>query len=78
VFETPAAPSPANTIVEANLILKWLASENVRLIAITEPWKSPWPSQQSQHSILEDIYSGRAAAHEVAHVRKPVAYNPPK
>jgi DNA polymerase-3 subunit epsilon len=78
VFETPAAPSPANTIVEANLILKWLTSENVRLIAITEPWKSPWPSQQSQHSILEDIYSGRAAAHEVAHVRKPVAYNPPK
>jgi DNA polymerase III subunit epsilon len=78
VFDAPSAPAPANTIVEANLILKWLGSENVRLIESTEPWKSPWPSQQSQYAVLEEINNGRAAAHEVTQVRRPVAYNPPK
>lgn len=78
VFEKPESPTPANTIAEANMISAWFRNNQVRLLSISSPWSSNWPSQQSHTSFLEDMYAAKSTALEVGNYRKPASYTPPK
>lgn len=78
VFDKPEFPNPANTIAESNMISAWFRNNPVRLISISSPWSSNWPSQQSHEGFLEEMFNAKSTAMEVGNYRKPASYTPPK
>ncbi|MEY3407012.1 MAG: hypothetical protein RL038_73 [Actinomycetota bacterium] len=78
VFERPEAPAPANTIAEVNMIAAWFRNNQVRLLSISTPWASNWPSQQSKSAFLDEVYAAKSSAIEVGKYRRPPSFTPPK
>jgi hypothetical protein len=63
---------------ESNLSLKWLYSDDMILIELSDAWFSPWPSQQSQQSIISDIAEAQNVG-DMMHLRRhTVQYSTPR
>jgi DNA polymerase-3 subunit epsilon len=63
---------------EINLNLRWLHSDDIILLECSDPWLSPWPSQQSQSQTVSDITDAQNVG-DLMHLRKHVtAYSTPR
>jgi DNA polymerase-3 subunit epsilon len=78
VFAAPPSPSPASSIGEAHLVLKWCEQPGVRIIRSSEAWHSPWPSQLQHHSDVQQLAQARQTSALVAPVRKFARYTAPR
>jgi DNA polymerase-3 subunit epsilon len=78
VYETPFAPSPANTISEAHMILKWCEQPGVRILSATDSWHSAWPSQMKFRVDIEELAQARMTASLVAPVKKFARFTAPR
>lgn len=63
---------------EINLNLKWLYSDNIILIDVSDAWNSPWPSQQSQQSVIADIAEAQNVGDLMQLRRRAVQYSTPR
>jgi DNA polymerase-3 subunit epsilon len=61
VVEAPAAPAPASHPEEADLLLRWLDTPDVRLVAVSDPWTCPVRAAAS-HADLDDVAAAVALA----------------
>lgn len=77
-FDSPAYPAPALSVSEANLILSWLSSDGVRLLETSEPWESPFPSQQSLREEIDALDNARNTSAQVVGVKKFAAFTAPR
>lgn len=77
-FSTPEFPAPALSVAEARLILSWLSSDGVQVVSTSEPWLSPYPSQQSLIAEREALDTARHAAAQVVPVKRFAAFTPPR
>lgn len=69
---------PLSHTSESNLSLKWLYSDDMILIELSDAWFSPWPSQQSQQSIISDIAEAQNVG-DMMHLRRhAVQYSTPR
>lgn len=77
-FHTPQFPAPAMSVAEARLVLGWLSSDGVRLISESEPWLSPFPSQQSLTTEIDTLDTARQTSAQVVPVRRFAAFSAPR
>lgn len=77
-FEKPSTPAPASSVSEAHLILSWLNQPGIRLISISQPWLTPFPSQQSQADEINALATARNNSAHVVQVKKFAAFTAPR
>ncbi len=77
-FDKPALPAPAHSVSEANLILSWLTQPGVRLISVSEPWLTPFPSHQSKRDEIAALETARNNSAHVVQVKKFAAFTAPR
>jgi len=54
----PVPPTPAGTVEEAELILRWLDQPGVRLVEVEGEWSCPVTGAASLHGWIERAYAG--------------------
>jgi DNA polymerase-3 subunit epsilon len=74
----PHLPAPAGSVAEAKLILSWLETPGLRLLDVTDEWKSPWPSQMRYRSDIIEMAQAREAAASVVSVKEFVRHTAPR
>lgn len=73
-----ANSQPESHPSEIHLNLKWLHSDNIILVELSDSWNSPWPSQQSQQSIISDIAEAQNVGDMMQLRRHAVQYSTPR
>lgn len=63
---------------EISLSLKWLHSDEVMLIELSDSWLSPWPSQQSKQHVITNISEAQSVGDLMQIRRHATPYSTPR